>query len=109
MKKFRNKVHTIDVQAKEWFDKVNGNSYFGGIITVNYGRKNQMQFSLPFQYGYGDHYRDEAFKLLIYNKVLNDVNERESYHRYYERKNIIARHTKHENQLKRDVINYSTL
>ena len=34
------KVKTIDVQVKEWFDKVNGNSYFAGIITINFGMKN---------------------------------------------------------------------
>lgn len=109
MRKFKNKVYTVDVQVKEWFDKVNGNSYFGGIVTVNYGRKNAITLSIPFQYGYGDHYKDQAFQILQDNKILNDVKERQSCWQYYESKNIVARHTKHENSLKRDVINYSEI
>ena len=102
-------MKTIDVQVKEWFDKTYGNSYFGGFITIDYGTENQKQISLPFQYGYGDKYRDEAFKVLQKEGCITDVQERESYWAYYERKNIIARHTKHENCLKRDVINYSNI
>lgn len=109
MKAFRNKVYTIDLQVKEWFDKVNGNSYFSGIITVNYGRKNQFQISLPFQYGYGNHSEDTAFKALQTNKVFKDVLERESFWQYYSRKGIIYRYNKYENCLKRDVINYCEL
>ena len=33
-------IKTIDVNCLEWFDKINGNSYFAGEIIVNYGRKN---------------------------------------------------------------------
>ena len=48
------KTKTIDIQAKEWFDKVNGNSYFAGTITLNYGTETEETFLLPFQYGYGN-------------------------------------------------------
>lgn len=108
MRKYRNKVYTIDVQVKEWFDKINGNSYFGGIVTVNYGRKTAKTILIPFQYGYGDHYRDVAFKLLQTNKILKNVENYTSYWRYYQDNNIISRHTKHENCLKREVIAYSS-
>lgn len=57
-------VKTIDIQAKEWFDKVNGNSYFAGLITVNFGMPDEQQFNMPFQYGYGSQYQQEAFKVL---------------------------------------------
>lgn len=57
-------VKTIDIQAKEWFDKVNGNSYFAGLVTVNYGMKDAKEFIMPFQYGYGDAYRYEAMMVL---------------------------------------------
>ena len=40
---------TIDINAKEWFDKVNGNSYFCGTITINYGMKTEQTFLMPFQ------------------------------------------------------------
>lgn len=59
------KIKTIDVQAKEWFDKVNGNSYFAGVVTVNYGMKDERVYKMPFQYGYGDTYTYEARNLLI--------------------------------------------
>lgn len=60
----KNKIKTIDVNAKEWFDKVNGNSYFAGTVTVNYGMKTEQTFKMPFQYGYGDSYRYQAIKVL---------------------------------------------
>jgi len=48
------KIKTIDVQAKEWFDKLNGNSYFSGIITLNFGMPDVETFIIRFQYGCGD-------------------------------------------------------
>jgi len=49
-------LKTIDIEAKEWRDKINGNSYFSSDVTLNYGMDNQEIIKLPFQYGYGDHY-----------------------------------------------------
>ena len=49
-------LKTIDIEAKEWRDKINGNSYFSSDITLNYGMDNQEIIKLPFQYGYGDQY-----------------------------------------------------
>ena len=42
------------IHAKKWFDKVNGNTYHSVRVldTVR-----QLQLKVPFQYGYGDHYR----------------------------------------------------
>ena len=57
-------IKTIDVQAKEWFDKVNGNSYFAGLVTVNYGMEDVKEFIMPFQYGYGNQYEQEGLKLV---------------------------------------------
>lgn len=96
-------IKTVDVQAKEWFDKVNGNSYFSAEVTVNYGMKNESSFSIPMQYGYGDHYRDQAFKAI--KKELNCFKtfRGSSYWRAYEENNIIARHSKQENCKKREL------
>lgn len=58
------KVNTIDINAKEWFDKVNGNSYFAGYVTINYGQLDAQKINMPFQYGYGDSYQYAAFKAL---------------------------------------------
>ncbi len=52
----KTQVKTIDVNAKHWFDKVNGNSYFSAEIVTNYGQADAQTFVLPFQYGYGDAY-----------------------------------------------------
>ena len=47
-------ARTIDIQAKEWFDKVNGNSYWSAEVTVNFGLNNTFSFDVGFQYGYGN-------------------------------------------------------
>ena len=49
-------LKTIDINAKEWRDKINGNSYFSSDVTLNYGMQNEETIKLPFQYGYSDHY-----------------------------------------------------
>ena len=57
-------MKTLNVIAKEWFDKINGNSYFSAEITVDYGMETQKTFLLPFQYGYGNQYETEAKAVL---------------------------------------------
>ena len=64
------KIKTIDVNAKEWFDKVNGNSYFSGVITTNFGMDDVKEYKMPFQYGYGEHYVDMAkCQLTEHNRI----------------------------------------
>ena len=50
--------HIIEINAKEWFDKANGNSYFSATVLID----DELVAELPFQYGYGDHYIDMAFQ-----------------------------------------------
>ena len=57
-------VKTNDVTAKEWFDKVAGNSYFSVRITVNYQMNDEITHALPFQLGYGGQYEYEALDKL---------------------------------------------
>ena len=64
------KIKTIDIQAKEWFDRVNGNSYFSALVTVDYGTKNEKRIVLPFQYGYGTQYESVALNALIDKKII---------------------------------------
>jgi hypothetical protein len=71
----KNEVKTIDIQAKEWFDKVNGNSYFAGLVTVNYGMSDAREFVMPFQYGYGDSYRNRAIEVLKENNFIDSDKE----------------------------------
>lgn len=52
---------SLFIEGREWFDKVNGNSYFSARIWVDGG---QVAI-LTFQYGYGDQYLYEAQKKLL--------------------------------------------
>ena len=95
------KTKTIDIQAKEWFDKVNGNSYFAGTITLNYGTETEETFLMPFQYGYGSQYEQEAKAILTqFNKISTDY---ESLSNYCKRVGIILRKNIQRNSLKRDL------
>lgn len=103
------KIKTIDIQAKEWLDKVNGNSYFSAVVTVNFGLKTAKQINLSFQYGYGAHYKDMAFKELETLKIIKDVEHynngsSEAIWQYCERNKIILRASKQTNCKKRDLI-----
>lgn len=106
----KNKIKTIDVNVLEWFDRVNGNSYFAGKVTVNYGMKDSREYIIPFQYGYGEQYLTEAMKILIKKEGL-DI---EPYAfgsfvplwRYAEENNIILRSNKQENAKKRDLMRF---
>ena len=52
-------TNKIIITAKEWFDKINGNSYFAVKIDL----ENETLF-VPFSYGYGDHYINAVLELL---------------------------------------------
>ena len=56
----RENITSITVLAGEWFDKVNGNSYFAGKILVN----GEAMYYMPFQYGYGSHFETVAEQTL---------------------------------------------
>jgi len=60
-----NKIKYI-ATTKEWYDKVNGNSYFSTRIE---DIQNDRMYILPFQYGYGSQSEYEAKEVI---KVFND-------------------------------------
>ena len=96
------KTKTIDVNAKGWFDKINGNSYFSGTITLNYGMNNEETFLMPFQYGYGSQYENEAKATLTeFNKISG--NWFQGLYTYCKDNNIIYRHSIKRNSLKREL------
>ena len=66
-------IKTIDINCLEWFDKVNGNSYFAGSVTVNYGMKDQRVINMPLQYGYGSAYECEAIRVLFNAGLLSSL------------------------------------
>lgn len=63
----------ILIEAMEWFDKVNGNSYFTAKTYVN----GELAEVLPFTYGYGSHSKHCAIESLK-NKGIIELGERES-------------------------------
>jgi len=96
------KIKTIDINAKEWFDKVNGNSYFSGSIVINFGMKSEKTMSMPFQYGYGDFYLQRALELLK-EQSLATPEKMQKLWRYCKNNNILLRTFKQEKCLKRDL------
>jgi len=93
----KTKIKTIDITALEWFDKANGNSYFAGSVTINFGTKAVRQYTMPFQYGYGDSYVDQAKKTLEEANEKLPQSDHGSMSRLCRENNIILRTVKHEN------------
>ena len=98
------KIKTIDIEALEWRDRVNGNSYFAAKVTLNFGMRDQRSFDINFQYGYGDYYKAEAMRELQ-NRGYIKADERGGLWRYCQENNIILRASKQTGCLKRDLIN----
>lgn len=97
-------MKTLDIIAKEWFDKVNGNSYFSARVTIDYGfAGTEKHFTLPFQYGYGSQYETEAVKVLHQADFITDCTVMQSLSRYCRENNIILRSNIERGWKKRDV------
>lgn len=97
------KIKSIDINAFEWFDRINGNSYFAGYIILNYGLSNEITLTMPFQYGYGSQYRHEALTVLQKEGYL--PNTPYLYlHRYCKDNNIILRDNIKTGCLKRELL-----
>lgn len=56
-----NEIRSMFIECREWFDKVNGNSYFSARVWIN----GKWKITLPFQYGYGDHFKSVAVRALV--------------------------------------------
>src|ERR1700722_20407134 len=50
----------LTIQGREWFDRINGNSYHCVYIFVN----GSLVITVPFNYGYGDSYIQSATEAL---------------------------------------------
>lgn len=98
-------MKTIDITAKEWFDKVNGNSYFSAVITIDFAMNTEKTFYLPFQYGYGNSYEQEAKSILTeFNLISTGYGQ--SLYSYCKENNIILRSNKLSKCKKREVIEH---
>lgn len=94
-------LQTIDINAKEWFDKVNGNSYFAGSVTLNFGQPDAITLNMPFQYGYGDSYQYAAISMLK-EKGYTDAR----YMQDLREQNIIVRSNIQKSCKKRELMQY---
>lgn len=59
-------VRSVFIECREWFDKTGGNSYFSARVWVN----GKWEITLPFQYGYGDHFKSVAIRALVENDFI---------------------------------------
>lgn len=99
-------MKTIDIVAHEWFDRVNGNSYFSAHITVNWNKPSEANFYLPFQYGYGEQYITETWQVLHKHGYLPGIDpQRFTFWRYCRENNIDLRYRKIENCKKSELQN----
>ncbi len=60
-------IRNITVNALEWFDSHNGNSYFSAVVFVMFADGKTEEVSIPPQYGYGDH------NLTVASQRLNEL------------------------------------
>jgi len=97
-------MKTLDITAKEWFDKVNGNSYFSAEIMTDYGTEQEQTYNLPFQYGYGTQYETEA-KAVLTEFNLISANYGQSLSQYCKDNNIKYNTNKITGCKKRDLKN----
>lgn len=97
-------MKTMDINAKEWFDRINGNSYFSAIAIADYGTPDEKRVTLPIQYGYGSHYEYEALKALS-DKLGLGYDGKKGCPSLWARDNgIIYRCSKQKNCRKREVV-----
>lgn len=96
-------MKTIDLNFKEWFDKVNGNSYFAGIITIDYGMESEQEIKIPFTYGYDNQFEWESLYLLV--KIGLISNKDYPLSRYCRENNIIFRSNMQRNCKQRELKN----
>ncbi len=51
----------ITIIGRRWFDRINGNTYFSAVGLIN---GNEV-VSIPYEYGYGNHYEERIFDELV--------------------------------------------
>jgi len=100
---------TIDINCLEWFDKINGNSYFAGRVIVNYGMPDEKSFILPFQYGYDNQYIHESGRELNKQGYLPGFSEYGVLWRYCKENNIILRYNKVDKCKKSELMAFNKL
>jgi len=99
-------LKTLDVQAKEWFDRQNGNSYFSALVTLNYGLADEERHPVQMQYGYGSQFETAALETLQTLFPRARSLKKSPLWRWCQDHRVILRTSKEENCGKRDVKQY---
>jgi hypothetical protein len=94
------KIETIDITAHEYFDKINGNTYFNANIYINYNSPDAVKIHIPFEYGHSNQYIQAA--LIKLNK-LNYINTERPLWEYCKENNIALRRQKIEGFKEREL------
>ena len=86
-------IQSITVIGRRWFDRINGNTYFSAVGLVD----GKEVVSIPFEYGYDNHFEDRIFQELEKGGYLPGVihhnnGSSERLWNYCDR-NKIAKHT----------------
>lgn len=68
----KKKFSVITIDAKRWFDRINGNTYHSVGVYVD----GTLVGVKPFQYGYGDSYQQTAHKILQEAGIFPTTDER---------------------------------
>jgi hypothetical protein len=85
-------MKTIDVMAKSYFDKANGNSYFSARVIIDLDAQgNGKVYYIPYEYGYGEQYITAACDLLIGAKLLPGI-AKSILESYCRNNDIVLRH-----------------
>ncbi len=95
-------IKTLDIHGKEWFDRINGNSYHSVRVIINYGTPTQKTLVGSFRYGYGNSYEQTAGELLA-----DEVGESKYIYPLWSwcnDRNIVLRSDIQRKCLKRDVV-----
>lgn len=71
------KSDIVVIEGRRWFDKVNGNTYHSATLYVN----NEQIDRVPFEYGYGDQYKQTGYALIEknYNMKISGWRDLEGY------------------------------
>jgi hypothetical protein len=113
--KKRKELHRMKIKfiatAVRWFDRYNGNTYHSVRVTRC---RDGKTLTVPFSYGYGDHYRQSALEAMARAKWLpvkyRGRCDNGSHHAFcYERENKYPIHWNVSDGLKRDCIANGTL
>ena len=86
----KQKIKSIMIIGKRWFDKVNGNTYCSSRVYIN----GKLEFSVPYTYGYGNYYEQRAKEELEKRGFINvgkyDNGMSKSFYEYCEKNKIAS-------------------